>query len=91
MLLVVYPDVSLANARIKRDDPRKLLANNIDPSIAKQVANRSAKLTAENSFEAIAREWFAKYSSQWVSSHGDKIIRRFERDVFPWIRVHFVS
>ncbi|QLZ70640.1 site-specific integrase [Legionella sp. PC1000] len=38
-----------------------------------------------NSFEIIAREWFVKYSSNWVKSHSDKIIQRFERDIFPWI------
>ena len=40
---------------------------------------------AANSFEVVAREWFAKYSATWASSHGDRIIRRFERDIFPWI------
>jgi integrase len=33
----------------------------------------------------IAREWFAKQSPTWVASHADKIIRRLERDVFPWL------
>lgn len=81
----VYPDVTLAAARNKRDEARKQLADNIDPSVAKQVFKRSLKLGVENSFEAIAREWYAKYSSQWVPSHSEKIIRRFERDIFPWL------
>jgi integrase len=33
----------------------------------------------------VAREWFVKFSPQWVESHSSKIIRRFERDIFPWI------
>lgn len=33
----------------------------------------------------MAREWFAKYSTIWAANHGDRIIRRFERDIFPWI------
>lgn len=33
----------------------------------------------------MAREWFAKYSINWSANHGDRIIRRLERDVFPWI------
>jgi integrase len=33
----------------------------------------------------VAREWFAKYSSTWVDYHGDRILRRLERDIFPWI------
>lgn len=81
----VYPDVTLADARNKRDQARRLLADDTDPGLVKQVAKRTRKLSAENSFEAIAREWFAKHSSKWVPSHAEKIIRRFERDIFPWI------
>jgi integrase len=36
-------------------------------------------------FEHVAREWFNKFKSQWVDSHSEKIIRRLECDVFPWI------
>jgi hypothetical protein len=38
---------------------------------------------SSNSFEVIAREWFAKYSPAWAPGHGDKIIRRLESNVFP--------
>jgi integrase len=81
----VYPDVSLAEARNKRDEARKLLASDTDPSVVKQMGKMTAKLSAENSFEAIAREWFSKHSVKWVESHRDDIIRRLERDVFPWM------
>ncbi|EGV28074.1 integrase family protein [Thiorhodococcus drewsii AZ1] len=40
---------------------------------------------AANSFEVIAREWFAKYEGTWSESHGVRIIRRLERDIFPQI------
>lgn len=85
LALGVYPDVSLAEARDKRDEARKLLANNIDPGLAKQLSKRAAKIAAASSFEAVAREWFAKFSTQWVPSHSEKIIRRLERDIFPWL------
>jgi integrase len=81
--LGVYPDVTLKMARERRDESRKLLADGIDPS-----ENRKAQKLAnngENSFEVIAREWFAKYSTNWTADHGGRIIRRLERDVFPWI------
>lgn len=81
--LGTYPATSLARARQKRDDARRLLADGIDPSAHKQAA-KVARGEA-NSFEAVAREWFAKFSPSWVPSHGDKILRRLERDVFPWI------
>ncbi len=85
LALGVYPDVSLALARERRDDARKLLANDVDPGIHKQQAKRSIKENAANSFEAIAREWFAKNQHTWAESHAEKIISRLERDVFPWI------
>jgi hypothetical protein len=44
-----------------------------------------ARAVQSNTFEAIAREWFAKYSPAWVPGHGDKIISRLEADVFPWL------
>jgi hypothetical protein len=53
----VYPDVTLADARRKRDEARKLLADSVDPGMAKQLKKRAQRLTAENSFETIAREW----------------------------------
>jgi integrase len=40
---------------------------------------------SSNTFELIAREWFAKHSSEWAPGHGDKIIRRLESNVFPWV------
>jgi integrase len=81
----VYPDVTLSLARSRRDDARKLLANEVDPGVVKQQSKRASKENAANSFEAIAREWYAKFSPQWAPSHADKIIRRLENDAFPWI------
>jgi len=77
--LGVYPAVGLKEAREKRDDARKLVAAGIDPS-AKRQADKVARA---DTFEAIAREWFAKFKPNWVDSHADKVIRRLERDIFP--------
>lgn len=44
-----------------------------------------AGIAPPGSFEAVAREWFAKNKATWADSHSEKIIRRLERDVFPWI------
>jgi integrase len=81
----LYPDVSLSDARNARDNARKQLADKIDPSLAKQVSKRSAKEAAENSFELTAQEWFTKRSSTWSPSHGERILRRLEKDIFPWV------
>lgn len=83
--LGVYPTVSLKEARSKREEARKLLANNIDPSELKKTQKDAHKENVANSFEAIGKEWFAKHKSSWAPSHAEKILRRLERDVFPWI------
>ena len=83
--LGVYPDVSLARAREKRDAARKQIADGIDPGELRKATKTQQTERAANSFEAIAREWYAKHAPGWAVSHADKIIRRLERDVFPWM------
>lgn len=81
----VYPDVGLKDARERRDQARKLLAQDIDPGENRKVQKAAKDERAENSFEVVAREWFAKHSPHWAKSHADKIIARLENDVFPWL------
>ena len=81
--LGTYPDVTLKQARDRRDDARKLVADGIDPSASRQA--RKAATGDPESFEVVAREWFAKFAPGWVESHSSKIMRRFERDIFPWL------
>ena len=83
--LGVYPDVSLKDARQRRDDARKLLANAIDPSENRKAVKATKTERAANSFEVIAREWFAKKSPGWAASNAKKIIQRLENDAFPWL------
>lgn len=83
--LGVYPDVSLKDARERRDTARKLLADGTDPSENRKAQKSARAGRAANSFEVVAREWYAKYSATWAKDHGNRIIRRFERDIFPWI------
>lgn len=83
--LGVYPEVSLKNARERRDEARKLLANGIDPGEAKKAIKQAREGRSANSFEVIAREWFAKFKSTWAPSHSERILVRLEQDVFPWL------
>ena len=85
LALGVYPDVSLKKARTKRDDAKKMLENGVDPSHFKKMSKAMRLDSAGNSFEAVAREWIAKKSPGWADSHVNKIIRRLELYVFPWI------
>jgi integrase len=83
--LGVYPDVGLKDARDRRDEARKLLAAGIDPGENRKAQRAAKQDRAANSFEVVAREWFVKHAPNWVEHHGDRIIQRFERDIFPWI------
>lgn len=83
--LGVYPEVGLKEARERRDSARKQLADGIDPSQHRKSQKAAKTERASNSFETVTREWFSKYSPNWAKSHADKMISRFERDVFPWI------
>ena len=81
----VYPEVSLADARAKRDEARKLLHDGVDPSQQRKDAKAAQAIASENTFEAVAREWVGKFSPSWAYSHTRGVIRLFERDVYPWI------
>jgi hypothetical protein len=74
--LGVFPDVSLAQARDRRDDARKLIADGVDPSMQRKAAKREAAGDAANTFEAVAREWYAKQTKVWVSHHACDVLRR---------------
>jgi integrase len=83
--LGVYPDVSLKDARGRRDAARKLLADGIDPGANRKAQKLVKKDRAANSFEVVTREWFAEFSPNLAIRHAQRVIRRFERDIFPWI------
>lgn len=83
--LGVYPDVSLKAARERRDESRKLLTDGIDPSENRKAIRSTNVERAGNSFEVIAREWFEKHSPNWATNHADRILRRLEKNVFPWL------
>jgi integrase len=83
--LGTYPDISLSQARQKREDYKKLLAINIDPSENRKQTKANNRLNSENSFEVVAREWWQSHMVNKAKSHKDKVIRRFELYLFPWI------
>lgn len=81
LALGVYPDVSLREARDRRAEARKQLAAGIDPGAVRQAE----KQASADSFEAVAREWHAKYKGTWTAEHADRVLRRLEKDIFPWL------
>src|SRR5690606_39431296 len=85
LALGAYPEVSLKEVREKRDSARSLIAKGIDPGIERKIQKSAKTKNALNSFEAVAREWLAKNAHIWAASHTENILRRLERDIFPWL------
>ncbi|WAS04906.1 integrase arm-type DNA-binding domain-containing protein [Gloeomargaritales cyanobacterium VI4D9] len=82
--LGTYPEISLKVARERRDEIRSKVAQGIDPSAERQ-ALKEAQIAQESTLEVVAREWFIKHSPKWAASHGETVLRRLERDIFPWL------
>ncbi len=81
--LGAYPEVSLSEARDKRDEARRLLRDDIDPGIERKRRTSEAIAAAEHTFEKVARTWYDINKSMWGERHGDDVIHSLERDVFP--------
>lgn len=81
----VYPDVPLILARERRDSARKLLAAGIDPSENRKAIKATKLERSENSFEVVTREWLTSHMKNKATSHREKVIRRFELYLFPWL------
>lgn len=86
-----YPEVTLMEARQKRDESRNLHSQKIDPSLYIKERQLAQKLGEENSFELIALEWHAKNLSKWTPTHADRILTRFKKDIFPWLGKRSIS
>ncbi|MEI9688543.1 tyrosine-type recombinase/integrase [Kosakonia cowanii] len=80
-----YDLVSLAEAREKREIARKQVANGVDPVEERKAQKLSQKLSTENSFEAVSREWHATKADRWTVAYREEIIKTFEQDVYPFI------
>jgi integrase len=85
LALGTYPEVSLKEARDRCQGARKKIAAGIEPSAERKAAKMALVARETGSFEAVAREWFGKFSASWAPNHARIVIRRLERDVFPWL------
>jgi integrase len=77
LALGTFPDVSLAKARARRDDARKLIADNTDPAVVKQTE----KTSSADTFKAVALEWLAKQNL--AAATIEKAKWTFEQLLFP--------
>lgn len=78
-----YPTVSLAEARERRDEARKLLSRGLDPAEHRKAERAAGMERSGNTFEVIAREWLAKQT--WVPHYRIKVEAWFQNDIWPWI------
>ncbi len=83
LALGVYPDTTLQAARKRRTEAREMLANDVDPGIARKDEKRAVRLLAGNTFEAVAREWYENQRGKWSPSHAGAVLVRLERELFP--------
>lgn len=80
-----YPDVSLAAARMARDQAREQIAAGLDPMTQRKQARIERAEAAANSFELIAREWHKQKRLSWTESTRVRALAMLENDLFPWL------
>lgn len=73
LALGVYPEVSLKEAREKRQDTRTLISSGIDPAAKKKIDKLTRRMDSENSFEAISKEWHTKELARWTPNHAERV------------------
>lgn len=81
----VYGEVSLAEARQKREECRSMLAKGINPSDARKAEKIALQFAHENSFEAVAREWHSSKMTTWSHGYAKEVLHCLEKDIFPYI------
>ncbi|KMV71622.1 integrase [bacteria symbiont BFo1 of Frankliniella occidentalis] len=81
----VYGEVSLAEARRKRDEARSMLAKGINPSDARKAEKLALRFSHEHNFEAVAREWHSSKQSTWSMGYAKEVLGCLERDIFPYV------
>lgn len=80
-----YPEVTLAAARVKRDDAASLLREGTDPAIDRKQRKAALVVESANTFETIARSWHETQAPRWTATHAADVLTSLENDVFPVI------
>jgi len=78
-----YPDTGLKEARQRRDDARKLIAEGTDPALARKADKAAKEAEAFQTLEAVARAWLAHRADAWVERTRGMILASLENNVFP--------
>ncbi|MDO3377062.1 tyrosine-type recombinase/integrase [Geoalkalibacter halelectricus] len=80
-----YPEISLSEARQRREEARQQVARGMDPSELRKAHRTASAECAANSFEVVAREWIGKQRNVWTPANISVVTRSLETNVFPWI------
>ncbi len=80
-----YPEVGLAEARLLRDEARRLLAQGEDPAERRREEKLRRRELARDTFQAVAEEWLARRSPGWSASYARGVVQRLRRYVFPYL------
>lgn len=83
--LGVYPTITLADARSRRDEARKIVAEGKNPSEVRKEQKLALQTESENAFEKIAREWHQLKSAKWSAGYASDIMEAFKNDIFPYV------
>lgn len=83
--LGVYPMITLADARSRRDDARKLVAEGKNPSEVRKEQKIALQTESESAFEKIATEWHQMKSAKWSEGYASDIMEAFQNDIFPYV------
>lgn len=88
--LGAYPQLSLAEARGKREEVKKQRSVGRDPAAVNRIL-KIAQGAKESSFEVVAREWHAKNLQIWTPRHGERVMKRLCKEIFPYIGTRTVQ
>lgn len=92
MAFGAYPAITLADARQRREEAKKLLANGVDPGETKKAQKAAQGEQDTNTFEVIAREWHSKFAHTWVPNHAQHKLERLEKkDLYNLLCKLFIS
>jgi integrase len=76
-----YPTISLAEARARREELLKQLAQGLDPAQERKKQQSHRITTLDDLFAA----WYAIRSQEWTPSHAERNLRRYQLHIQPWL------
>ncbi|MDC0947957.1 tyrosine-type recombinase/integrase [Gammaproteobacteria bacterium] len=82
LALGVYPDVSLREARIRREKARLEVLDGIDPARERQIVKRQQQIDAGSRFSGLALEWWEHQKGTWLPSHAQRVLKRLQDNAF---------